>query len=163
LPSQKMPVDARLDEIVLRALAKEPEQRYQRISELKMDVATITTPCHRETPAEPAALVVAKPRKPKAGVLGKVQSFFNSVRYYIVDRVADQRSAPQLTNSSPEKPRIRESPPRSDQAPPAKTDPRTQRSASKEVPNVWRETPGRLKSFFGKATGWAIIFCLLGI
>ena len=162
-PSQKMPMDARLDEMVLRALAKEPEQRYRRISELKMDVATITAACPRETPAELAAPAVAKPGKPKARILGKIQSFFNSVRYYIGDSVAEQRSASQFTNSSSEKPRIQLSPPRSDQPPPPKTDPQTHGSASKEVPNVWREPPGRSKRFLGTATGWAILFCLLGI
>lgn len=40
-PSQKVQVDARLDEIVLRALEKEPNRRYQQASEVKTDVETI--------------------------------------------------------------------------------------------------------------------------
>jgi hypothetical protein len=34
-PSQKARVDARLDEVVMRALAREPDRRYQQISEVK--------------------------------------------------------------------------------------------------------------------------------
>jgi tRNA A-37 threonylcarbamoyl transferase component Bud32 len=41
-PSQKVRVDDRLDPIVLRALAKEPEHRYQQVSELKSAVEGIT-------------------------------------------------------------------------------------------------------------------------
>ncbi|MBI2930655.1 MAG: protein kinase [Planctomycetes bacterium] len=41
LPSQKVEVDVRLDEIVLKALAKEPERRYQRAAEVKTDVETV--------------------------------------------------------------------------------------------------------------------------
>jgi serine/threonine protein kinase len=37
-PSKKVQVDVRLDEIVLRALEQEPEQRYQHASEVKTDV-----------------------------------------------------------------------------------------------------------------------------
>jgi serine/threonine protein kinase/ankyrin repeat protein len=37
-PSKKVQVDVRLDEIVLRALEQEPEQRYQHASEIKTDV-----------------------------------------------------------------------------------------------------------------------------
>jgi serine/threonine protein kinase len=40
-PSRKMQVDVRLDEVVLRALAKEPELRYQHASEVKTAVETI--------------------------------------------------------------------------------------------------------------------------
>ncbi len=40
-PSQKVQVDVRLDEIVLRALEKEPNRRYQHASEVKTDVETI--------------------------------------------------------------------------------------------------------------------------
>jgi tRNA A-37 threonylcarbamoyl transferase component Bud32 len=42
-PSNKVQIDVRLDEIVLRALAKEPERRYQKASEVKTDVETIAS------------------------------------------------------------------------------------------------------------------------
>ncbi len=40
-PSRKVQIDVRLDEVVLRALEKEPEQRYQQASEVKTQVETI--------------------------------------------------------------------------------------------------------------------------
>jgi len=40
-PSSKVHVDVRLDEVVLHALEKEPERRYQHVSEVKSDVETI--------------------------------------------------------------------------------------------------------------------------
>src|SRR5208282_4461570 len=40
-PSQKVQVDVRLDEVVLRSLAKEPELRYQHASEVKTRVENI--------------------------------------------------------------------------------------------------------------------------
>jgi serine/threonine protein kinase len=42
-PSQKVQVDVRLDEVVLHALEKEPDRRYQQVSELKTQVDTIAT------------------------------------------------------------------------------------------------------------------------
>src|SRR5207302_3612005 len=42
-PSQKVQIDVRLDEIVLRALEKEPELRFQHASEVKAQVETIIT------------------------------------------------------------------------------------------------------------------------
>src|SRR5262245_45149152 len=41
-PSQKVQVDVRLDEVVLRALEKEPERRYQQACEIKTDVENIS-------------------------------------------------------------------------------------------------------------------------
>jgi tRNA A-37 threonylcarbamoyl transferase component Bud32 len=49
-PSHKVQVDVRLDEIVLRALEKEPERRYQQASQVKTAVETISN-----SPGEPAA------------------------------------------------------------------------------------------------------------
>lgn len=40
-PSKKVQVDVRLDEVVLRALEKEPERRYQQAGQVKTDVETI--------------------------------------------------------------------------------------------------------------------------
>jgi len=42
-PSQKVQVDVRLDEVVLRALEKEPERRYQQASQVKTAVETIAS------------------------------------------------------------------------------------------------------------------------
>src|ERR1043165_8502125 len=42
-PSKKVLLDVRLDEVVLRALEKEPELRYQQASELKTQVETIAS------------------------------------------------------------------------------------------------------------------------
>ena len=43
LPSQKAQVDARLDQIVLHALEKEPARRYQHASEVRADVENFTS------------------------------------------------------------------------------------------------------------------------
>lgn len=41
-PSKKVQIDVRLDEVVLRSLAREPERRYQQVSEVKTDVESIS-------------------------------------------------------------------------------------------------------------------------
>lgn len=41
-PSKKVAIDVRLDEVVLRTLEKEPEQRYQQASEVKSEIETIS-------------------------------------------------------------------------------------------------------------------------
>jgi len=40
-PSQKVQIDVRLDEVVLRTLEKEPRRRYQAVSEIKSDLDSI--------------------------------------------------------------------------------------------------------------------------
>ncbi|MHC4311837.1 MAG: serine/threonine-protein kinase [Planctomycetota bacterium] len=40
-PSQKVQVDVRLDKVVLKSLAHEPERRYQQASEVKTDIETV--------------------------------------------------------------------------------------------------------------------------
>lgn len=47
-PSHKVALDVRLDEVVLRALEKEPERRYQQVSGLRSEVETIAS-----SPASP--------------------------------------------------------------------------------------------------------------
>ncbi|MGY8641655.1 MAG: serine/threonine protein kinase [Verrucomicrobiales bacterium] len=41
-PSEKVGVDARLDEIVIKAMQEEPDDRYQQISEIRKDVSEIS-------------------------------------------------------------------------------------------------------------------------
>ncbi|HUD47554.1 MAG TPA: hypothetical protein VMR33_12030, partial [Candidatus Baltobacteraceae bacterium] len=54
-PSKRVQVDVRLDEVVLRALEREPARRYQQASEVKSNVETITS----TPPTAPAAAPVA--------------------------------------------------------------------------------------------------------
>jgi hypothetical protein len=51
-PSHKAAVDTRLDEVVLGALEKEPDHRYQQASEVKDDVQTIATTPAQAQPAQ---------------------------------------------------------------------------------------------------------------
>jgi len=49
LPSEKVQVDVRLDEIVLRALQKEPELRYQQVTEIKTGMESVSATPSRQT------------------------------------------------------------------------------------------------------------------
>jgi tRNA A-37 threonylcarbamoyl transferase component Bud32 len=59
-PSQKVCVDVRLDEVVLRALTKELDRRYQRASDVQTDVETIA--------ARQRKVPVARSPRPRARV-----------------------------------------------------------------------------------------------
>jgi predicted Ser/Thr protein kinase len=59
-PSKKVQVDVRLDEVVLHALEKEPERRYQHASEVKTAVETIATTPERGNEAEPIRVRVLR-------------------------------------------------------------------------------------------------------
>lgn len=52
-PSQKVPVDRRLDKIVMHTLEKEPDLRYQRVSEVKTDFQSVVEePRESRAPAQ---------------------------------------------------------------------------------------------------------------
>ncbi len=61
-PSRKVFIDVRLDEIVLRALEKEPARRYQQVSEIRTQVETIISmpPPEEEPSPERKAVIDAK-------------------------------------------------------------------------------------------------------
>jgi len=102
LPSQKVQVDVRLDEVVLRALEKEPERRYQHASDVKQAVETIA---HTGPQQEhPAASSESKPpkdakteqlerlNKPLAWLLGRMrpehQETIAEQTAHVVSRIA---------------------------------------------------------------------------
>ncbi|RMF41585.1 MAG: serine/threonine protein kinase [Planctomycetota bacterium] len=62
LPSQKVDIDVRLDEVVLRTLEKEPERRYQSATDVKSDVESIAT-----TPDMPPAATQILPGSSATG------------------------------------------------------------------------------------------------
>lgn len=66
-PSKKVVIDVRLDEVVLRALEKEPELRYQQASQVKQEVETIAA-----TPGKPGAAAVypGEPRFSRNAIVG---------------------------------------------------------------------------------------------
>jgi TM2 domain-containing membrane protein YozV len=66
LPSQKVHVDVRLDEVVLHALEKEPSRRYQQASQVKTAVETITGSPAEFAGAAAAAGASAPPAFPVA-------------------------------------------------------------------------------------------------
>ena len=69
-PSQRVQVDVRLDEIVLRALEQDPEQRYQHASEVKTDVETMAQQPLIQTP------IVQKPDEGDKTPLAALPRFF---------------------------------------------------------------------------------------
>jgi serine/threonine protein kinase len=94
-PSNKVQIDVRLDEVVLRALEKKPELRYQQASEVKTAVEMIQTPslAGRQAPPPPSASWEAARRavRPLAttllalGGLGLILSMFVQVRGFSSD------------------------------------------------------------------------------
>ncbi len=54
VPSRKVDLDARLDDVVLHTLEKEPDRRYQQASQVKTDVEAIPSPAVAGPPATAA-------------------------------------------------------------------------------------------------------------
>jgi len=72
-PSKKVQVDVRLDEVVLRALEREPERRYQQASQIRSNVETIAGTAGKSEPKSPAA---GNPRAPVIYAKKKTRSEF---------------------------------------------------------------------------------------
>jgi serine/threonine protein kinase len=95
-PSRKVQVDVRLDDVVLRALEKEPERRYQQASEVKTAVETIagtppvfTAANQPANPANPPSRPVSNPppvpvvpsRFSRTAIAGAAWSVFSVVAF----------------------------------------------------------------------------------
>jgi predicted Ser/Thr protein kinase len=72
LPSQKTPLDPRLDEVVMRALAREPERRYQHAAEFRAALEAVAgrgRPAIEPDSASPAPSQPAPAQRPIAVLL----------------------------------------------------------------------------------------------
>jgi tRNA A-37 threonylcarbamoyl transferase component Bud32 len=67
-PSKRVQVDVRLDDVVLRTLEREPERRYQKVSEVKTSVEEINS-ASSSSPLAPATAPVGVSRFPISFVL----------------------------------------------------------------------------------------------
>ena len=98
-PSRKVQIDVRLDAVVLRALEKNPELRYQQVSEVKTMVETIaTTPPPASPPATPPGTdgspvreqPSTQPRFSRTAIVGAfwVPFFFGAAVFLAMERPA---------------------------------------------------------------------------
>ena len=70
-PSHKVQIDVRLDDVVLRSLANNPDRRYQQVSEVKTDLESIAeNPSARPAPAAPFAWTGGIDYRSKQTLLG---------------------------------------------------------------------------------------------
>ncbi|HVT83380.1 MAG TPA: serine/threonine-protein kinase, partial [Phycisphaerae bacterium] len=79
-PSRKVQIDVRLDEIVLRALEREPSRRYQRAADVKTMVETVVT---QAAPAEPVP-ADAPSSPPAAAPEVRPPRFFENLRFRFI-------------------------------------------------------------------------------
>jgi predicted Ser/Thr protein kinase len=78
-PSQRVQIDVRLDEVVLRALEKNPRQRYQQASVFKTQVETIAG-----TPPEFRSPFNAKPEYPASPSMAELKPWFRKAAWAIL-------------------------------------------------------------------------------
>ena len=107
-PSRKVRVDVRLDEVVLRALEKEPDRRYQQAGEVKTHIENITG--QQESAPAPTASVVSPgipapappPPKSKWNLLWPAFSVLAFLIFIFVWDQMQRRNRPvQSDNSAP--------------------------------------------------------------
>ncbi|MEJ7593385.1 MAG: hypothetical protein WKF77_17725 [Planctomycetaceae bacterium] len=89
-PSERAETDVRLDEVVLRTLAREPDRRYQQASEVKTDVDALRM-------SAATALLAGKPRRWRwvgIGVASFIAGAFATPILILVLNKIDQMQAP---------------------------------------------------------------------
>lgn len=76
-PSKKVQIDVRIDEIVLRALEKKPELRYQTAGEFRTQLNTIAAGVSAP-PAEPGVAVAVPSRFSRTAIVGACWALFSA-------------------------------------------------------------------------------------
>jgi serine/threonine protein kinase len=102
LPSQKVQVDVRLDEVVLHTLEKEPSRRYQHASQLKTDVETIAKSGGRSPKAESNRAAAIPPPRPPASMAWKVMAILAGIAVIILALALGRRDRTPVGSRLPE-------------------------------------------------------------
>jgi serine/threonine protein kinase len=104
-PSRKVVIDVRLDEVVLRALERLPERRYQQVSEVRTAVETIVaTPIAKNQPEIKLATSRAKTaRLSRTAVVGAVWAVEALLAYLWMGQLEGERVTPWQDMSGPER------------------------------------------------------------
>jgi len=93
-PSRKVRIDVRLDEVVLRALEKEPQRRYQHVSEMGTAVETISVSSAKQ-PLVKGALKVMAWTKTKTAIVGVAIALLGiGATVIVVHALASRTQAP---------------------------------------------------------------------
>ncbi len=167
-PSQKVQIDARLDEIVLRALEREPERRYQRVSEVKTHLAALTS---SRAPISPASFqeagfpstkrdsfeVLQAPNERRGPIVRKIISLWQAARsLFIESRPSEQpvtaysgRPTATFVGQTP----VLELP---------STNGPDEIVLPEAVPTQVQTAPGPLLRWLGNTTLWAMLLCFAG-
>jgi tRNA A-37 threonylcarbamoyl transferase component Bud32 len=103
-PSHKVLIDVRLDEVVLRALEKEPDRRYQQASQVKTEVETILTTPPRggagvPAAAETRALPETPPRFSRTAIVGACWAALSLI--FVIQMAMATFLSPSQIGSSP--------------------------------------------------------------
>jgi serine/threonine protein kinase/HEAT repeat protein len=88
-PSNKVQIDVRLDEVVLRALEKKPELRFQQVSEIKTMVETIAKTHEAQAQHQKFETAPRFSRTALAGAAGAAIGFLSSVGSVLIQRYVD--------------------------------------------------------------------------
>ncbi len=90
-PSQKATLDVRIDEVVLRALSNQPDQRWQSATEFNTRLQTVVAPislAEKNTP-HPDLFPHSTPRRARISAVLAVSSLFLIVLYLLFHRVGE--------------------------------------------------------------------------
>ena len=83
-PSQKVKVDVRLDDVVLRSLEKEPERRYQHASDVKTDIGVIASDDKSaRLPAGPGNVARVNPMEKHIMIVAAIRIAFSAIGLFI--------------------------------------------------------------------------------
>lgn len=101
-PSKKVQIDVRLDEIVMRAMAREPELRFQNVSDIKTSVESVASSAGYQPPGKIASAIGGPPPQIVNAVMDHPATM-DSTGIPAQKAIADDGASPYSEISSPKR------------------------------------------------------------